>query len=69
MSIVRKRGMCIPTCDICGEMLQPEDSFPAAVQARREAGWKSSKNDDGDWEDACAVCRNGGAEKSGDNGK
>ena len=49
-------GMYTLTCDICGEEY-PETFFDFydAVKAKKRAGWKSRKTNDG-WEDICDVC-------------
>ncbi len=60
MSIVRHYGQFTPTCDICGDELQAQESFQEAVLTRNEADWKSQKNSDGEWEDICRKCQNGG---------
>lgn len=58
MSIERFDGLCTPTCDICGETLKDEFEFADAVQAKRDAGWKSQKLPDGSWQDVCPECQN-----------
>jgi hypothetical protein len=45
-----------PTCDICGEELDTEFNFYDAVQAKKDAGWKSRKVN-GEWEDVCTSCQ------------
>lgn len=55
MSIERFRDGFMPTCDICGNELPPEDTFQDAVDAKKEAGWKSRKAN-GEWEDVCDDC-------------
>ena len=45
-----------PICDICGEELPAETDWQAAVDAKRDAGWKSHKVD-GDWQDFCCECQ------------
>jgi hypothetical protein len=62
MSIVRKGGYFIPTCDICGDELLAQATFQDAVQAKRDARWKTEKTRDGTYEDACRTCQNGGVE-------
>ncbi len=55
MSIERNGREFIPTCDICGDVLFPEDIFQDAVDAKKEAGWKSRRVN-GEWEDVCDDC-------------
>jgi len=59
MSIERYSGLFFPTCDICGEELPGEFHFADAVQAKKDAGWLSEKNKDGEWEDTCPACQRG----------
>ena len=54
--IEKMRGKYIPVCDVCGESLDPEDDFYDAVQAKKDAGWKTERYDDV-WTDACDRCR------------
>ena len=56
MSIERFAGFYTPTCDICGEELQAEFDFYDAVQAKKDAGWKSQKHN-GEWQDVCTDCQ------------
>lgn len=56
MSIERDYGQFIPVCDYCGDQLPAVDSFPEAVQAKRDAGWVS-REVDGEWEDVCPDCQ------------
>lgn len=58
MSIQNNHGMCIPTCDICGEELPGTYDFYDAVESKKDAGWKSKKTD-GKWEDICTECQKG----------
>lgn len=55
MSIEKFAGFYTPTCDICGAELPAEDDFYNAVQAKKDAGWKS-RMIDGQWEDWCDEC-------------
>ena len=45
-----------PTCDICGDQLGTEIDFYDAVQAKKDAGWKSRKIN-GEWQDICTDCQ------------
>jgi len=56
MSIEKFGGIYTPTCDLCGEELPAEFDFYDAVNAKKDAGWKSRKTD-GDWEDVCTECQ------------
>jgi hypothetical protein len=55
MSIEQSGGMFIPVCDVCCDELPAEFDFVNAVQAKKNAGWKSRKVN-GDWEDWCDAC-------------
>jgi len=46
----------IPTCDMCGAQLSEQYDFNDAVEAKRDAGWKSKKID-GEWIDMCNDCQ------------
>ncbi len=56
MSIERKDGKFVPTCDVCYFELDPENGFYDAVDAKKEAGWRSKKVK-GEWEDICKKCQ------------
>ena len=56
MSIQREYGRLVPTCDVCGEELEPYDDFEDAVAGKKLAGWKSVKVG-GEWEDHCPNCQ------------
>ena len=45
-----------PTCDICGKQLHEEWSFEDAVEAKKHAGWKTTKIDN-EWIDICDDCK------------
>lgn len=60
--IDRFDGIYTPTCDICGAELEGEFEFSDAVQAKKDAGWKSRKVD-GQWEDVCDFCWEGEEER------
>lgn len=59
MSIIIAGRMYEPTCNICGSTLQGEFDFMSAVKARKQAGWKSQK-EDGQWVDICCDCQSQG---------
>lgn len=60
MSIEKMEGMFIPVCDKCDKELSGfYDTFYEAVEAKKEAGWKSRKVD-GEFEDWCDECCEGG---------
>lgn len=50
-------GKRIPVCDYCMENLPPEDDFDDAVQAMKAAGWKTKKDEDGEWVNICTDCQ------------
>ena len=56
MSIERFHDQFTPICDLCGTRLPGEFSFMDAVEAKKDAGWKSRKID-GEWEDVCTDCQ------------
>lgn len=56
MSIERYYRQFTPVCDCCGKRLPGEESFDAAVRAKREDGWESRKVN-GEWEDICTDCQ------------
>lgn len=58
MSIVRDGPFFDATCDICGDSLPGEFEFSDAVQAKKDAGWRSQKLSDGSWQDVCPECQN-----------
>lgn len=49
-------GKYIPVCDTCGEELSREDDFYGAVQAKKDAGWKTEKYGI-IWVDTCNNCQ------------
>jgi hypothetical protein len=57
MSIEKFANTFTPTCDICGEELPEEFDFYDAVDAKKRAGWKSQKDENGEWEDVCPACQ------------
>ncbi len=56
MSINRFRNFYTPVCDCCEKELPAEESFMEAVEAKRRAGWKTSRDTDGEWVDLCPEC-------------
>lgn len=57
MSMDRFRGFITPVCDCCETRLPAEENFWDAVAAKRKAGWKSRKDESGDWVDLCPECQ------------
>lgn len=55
MSIESYDGIHTPTCDYCGAELPAEFDFYDAVDAKKQAGWRSVKDDLG-WSDYCDKC-------------
>ena len=45
-----------PTCDVCGKQLVTQYVFMDAVNAKKNAKWKSKKIDDM-WFDICDECQ------------
>ena len=56
MSIEKEYGKFVPVCDRCGNELMPEDTWQDAVDAKKDAGWRSVK-DKGEWVDVCPECQ------------
>lgn len=45
------------SCDVCGdEAPQSFDDFYEVVEYKKENGWKSQKDEHGNWEDVCPDC-------------
>lgn len=57
MSIENFHGAYTAVCDCCGDILPTESDFYEAVNAKKDAGWKSRKVD-GEWNDICPDCQN-----------
>ena len=45
-----------PVCDYCGDVLTMKFDFMDAVRAKKDAGWRSIRDQYGDWTDACPEC-------------
>lgn len=56
MSIERFRNFFTPVCDGCETELPAEESFMDAVEAKRRAGRKTSRDESGEWVDLCPEC-------------
>ena len=50
------QGLFTPICDVCGAELPTEFDFNEAVNAKKDAGWKTRKVD-GQWQDICCDCQ------------
>jgi Fe2+ or Zn2+ uptake regulation protein len=57
MSIDKSHRLFTPTCDNCGETLDQYDDFYDALEAQKEAGWKSKMIEAGYWETYCTKCQ------------
>jgi hypothetical protein len=57
MSILKINSEYIAACDRCGSILPSEYDFYDSVKAKKDAGWKSRKDRDGEWEDVCTDCQ------------
>jgi len=63
MSIVKNYGMNTPVCDVCDLELLPLYDFHAAIEQKKQAGWKSKKTGEVDergkeiWIDLCPDCQ------------
>lgn len=48
----------IPTCDYCGTELEARYTFSGAVDAKKQNGWHSFKDDKTEeWTDMCPTCQ------------
>ena len=56
MSIEQEYEAFVLACDICGENIH-ECSFDGAVAAKKMHGWRSHRDSDGEWYDACPGCQ------------
>ena len=57
-------GSYILVCDVCGEDAREIfDEFYDAVAYKRWEGWKSRKDEDGEWLDVCPDCQEGWGER------
>lgn len=60
MTISKEYGRYRVTCDVCDDSLgdgETFDTFEDAVASMREAGWKSRRALDGEWENICVACQ------------
>lgn len=44
-------------CDKCGDSETEEGDFSDVWGDLKDVGWRAFRNDDGDWEHRCPVCR------------
>ena len=57
MSIDKIHGEYCLSCDICGEgPQQPFESFDEAIQYKKNNGWSSLQNRNGEWVELCDNC-------------
>jgi hypothetical protein len=57
LSIEKSIGTFDLICDSCGESPNENfDDFMEAVEYKKDNGWRSHKNGDGEWEDLCPDC-------------
>lgn len=57
MSIEREGSFYFLYCDVCGYPADEQfDEFMDAVEFKKREGWKSRKDEDGNWEDICPEC-------------
>lgn len=61
MSIAKDYGEYYVVCDICGEVIGPCCDFYDAVDAKKENGWRSRKDANGEWIDLCPNCQSASA--------
>jgi hypothetical protein len=58
MSIHREDGLIVFVCDECGEQLETDtEEFDEARQQMQEANWTYRKDDGGQWEHYCSICK------------
>ena len=59
MSIQNKSGTFYLVCDRCGTVEEGPvfDCFMDAVYGKKELGFKSRKDEYGEWEDLCKDCK------------
>lgn len=61
VSIEKEGGSYSLYCDICGEKADKTFfEFQNAVDYKKSNGWKSQRHN-GEWEDVCPECQEGGA--------
>ena len=46
----------IPTCDICGEQLQPQYEWDDVFEVMKDSGWNAKKIN-GEWINLCEDCQ------------
>jgi len=63
MSIDRRYEYYTPVCDFCEARLPSGLSFQEAVEIKKRAGWRTRKDEYGDWVDMCPDCQQ--AERDG----
>ena len=57
------RGICwdawgfVAVCDECGAELPVSETWEDARSAMRKAGWKTTKDEHGDWVNTCPDCQ------------
>lgn len=57
MSIEKDFGFYTAVCDNCGEEMSGFDDFYDAVDGKKAAGWRSKKDERGEWIDLCPACQ------------
>lgn len=58
MSIERRSFHCyVCVCNECGVEISGGDSFTYAVRRKKEEGWRSRLDEQGDWMDLCPDCQ------------
>ena len=58
MSIEREGKLIVFVCDECGDQLETgAEDFAEALERMREANWTYRKDDVGQWEHYCSVCK------------
>lgn len=53
--IVKRKGSFVAICDICGNELEPEETWQDAADIKKKAGWHYHRTK-GIWEDWCDEC-------------
>lgn len=60
MAIEKEYGKFVPTCDGCGETLDPCDSFDEAKESMEAEGWSKKllqKGSTKEWVNMCPACQ------------
>lgn len=56
MSIQKEKGRFVPTCDVCGDQLDPVGTFDEAREQMAENEW-NTESFKGEWVNFCPDCQ------------